>query len=205
MTNDKQSSPTVGRKVVLVAAVIGIAAIFFSSMLYRWENPSLQKAMRQQSAPSQGPSGGMPEGMAGMDMEGVRAMIQGLEKRLEENPEDLEALMQLANIRMLRGDKEGAAAYLDRVQSAAGTDKMALMDLAGRWFEMDRFDKAAIALETILQSEPDEMFAHYNLGVLYKYRLDQPQKAEAHLRTVAEGEHSFDDLREQARKALEDG
>jgi hypothetical protein len=49
------------------------------------------------------------------------------------------------------------------------------------------------------------MFAHYNLGVLYKYRLDQPQKAEAHLRTVAEGEHSFDDLREQARKALEDG
>jgi tetratricopeptide (TPR) repeat protein len=174
-------------------------------MLYRWENPSLQKAMRQQSAPSQGPSGGMPEGMGGMDMDGVRAMIQGLEKRLEENPEDLEALMQLANIRMLRGDKEGAAAYLDRVQSAAGTDKMALMDLAGRWFEMDRFDKAAIALETILQSEPDEMFAHYNLGVLYKYRLDQPQKAEAHLRTVAEGEHSFDDLREQARKALEDG
>lgn len=211
MSNDKNTSTSIGRKVVLIVAVLGVAAMFFSSMLYRWENPSLQKAMRQQAPAGQGASGmpdAAPEGMgemAGMDMEGVRAMIAGLEKKLEENPADMEALLQLASIRTMRGDKEGAVGYLDRAQVAAGSDKMTLMDIAGRWYELDRFDKASETLEIILKAEPEEMFAHYNLGVLYKYRLNNPEKAEAHLRKVAEGEHEFDDLREQAKKALEDG
>lgn len=212
MNKDKGASFPLGRKAVILAGVLGLAAMFFSSMLYRWENPGLQKAMRQQTAEAPGgagaPSGGAPEGMgglAGMDMEGVRAMIAGLEKRLEETPEDLEALLQLASIRTMRGDKDAAAAFLDRAEAAAGTDKLALMDIAGRWYELDRYDKAAEALETILKAEPDEMFAHYNLGVLYKYRLNQPEKAEEHLRKVAEGKHDFEDLREQAKKALQDG
>lgn len=207
MTNAQSTPPAVGRRIVILAAVLGILAIFVSSMLYRWDNPSLKKTMRQPSASAPGApgaQGGMSEGMAGMDMEGVRSMIEGLEQRLEENPEDLEALMQLANIRILRGDREGAAQYLDRAQQAAAADKMALMDLASRWFELDRYDKAAQTLEQILVNEPEEVFAHYNLGVLYKFRLDEPEKGERHLRRVAEGEHGFDDLRAQAKKALEE-
>ncbi|MGE4291822.1 MAG: tetratricopeptide repeat protein [Desulfovibrio sp.] len=211
MSKDNGSVFTPGRKIVLLLAVLGLAAMFFSSLFYRWEHPGLQKAMRQQASEAPqapGAAGSAPEGMggmAGMDMEGVRAMIAGLEKRLEENPKDIEALLQLASIRTMRGDKEGAAGFIDRAQAAAGSDKLALMDIAGRWFELERFDKAAQALETILRSEPDEMFAHYNLGLLYKYRLNQPEKAREHLEKVAQGKHDFEDLREQAQKALADG
>ena len=142
--------------------------------------------------------------MGGMDMEGVRTMVEALEKRLELNPKaDSEALFQMESIRSMRGDREGAAAYLERIEALGLTDKAQLMELAGRWFNLEDHARAARTLEGILALDPEEMFAHYNLGVLYKYRLAEPEKARMHLEKVAKGEHSFEELRTQAAKELE--
>lgn len=206
MTDTTAKPSNLAKALVMGAVALGVIAIFGSSMFYRFENPELQKQMRQQAPAGMGGQassgeGGMPSGM--MDMDGVREMLDGLEKRIEENPKDLDALMQAANIYMMRQDKETALDYLGKARELGGDDPQTLMQLSRLFFDLGEFEMAKGTIETILKNDPNDMFAHFNLGVILKYRLDNKVAAEEHFRIVVESEHGFEDLRTEAKKELE--
>lgn len=204
MTEDITKKSALGRKIVLGVVALGLAAMFLGSLVYRFANPELQKTMRQAQAPS-GMGGNMgqgaPEGM--MDMDAVRQMLQSLEDRIAQHPEDVEALMQAANIYVMRRDKETALGYLQRARKASGGEVQALMQLSRLFFDLEEFETARACVEDILKADPDNMFAHFNLGVILKYRLDNKKEAEEHFRIVVDGDHSFEDLRNEAKKELQ--
>ena len=117
MTVDPTVS-TRGRKAALLVTAVGLAAVFVGSLVYRMENPGMQKQVQSKAA------SGMPAQMGeqGMDMDAVRQMMAALEDRVAKDPADLEALFQLAEIQLMRQDKEGALAYLDQAREQAGDE-----------------------------------------------------------------------------------
>jgi Flp pilus assembly protein TadD len=206
-TQNETARPVLGRKVVIAALAVALAAMFVTSLAYRFTHPSMQKAMRPQAAQATGGAGasmgeGMGEGM-GMDMDAVREMLAALEERIEADPGDVEALLQAANIYLMRRDAGHAEGYIERAHEAAKDDTMALMQVAKLYFDIGEFEPAREAMGRILELEPENMFARFNMGVLLKYRLEKPKEAEEYFRQVAEGEHGFDELREEAKKELQ--
>ncbi|MGE4506372.1 MAG: tetratricopeptide repeat protein, partial [Desulfovibrionaceae bacterium] len=145
---------------------------------------------------------GMGEGM-GMDMDAVRDMLAALEARIEADPGDAEALLQAATIYLMRRDAGHAGSYITRAREAAKDDTLALMQVAKLYFDIGEFEPARESMARILELEPENMFARFNMGVLLKYRLEKSKEAEEYFRQVAEGEHGFDELREEAKKELQ--
>ena len=195
------------RKLAMGLVAIGLAAIFAGSLAYRLKHPGMQKQVRSQAS--------MPAAMGqpgaeggGMDMGQVREMMEQLQARVEENPHDFQALFQLAEIQLMRQDKEGALAYLDQAREQAGDDVPALHRLSSMYFELKQDQAAADVLRGIVELDPKDAYARYNLGVLLKYRMDDPAGAAEAFRSVVdlegvEGLEGIDDLKEQARKELE--
>lgn len=207
MTTTKSSASCPGPKVAAALVASAVIAIFVTSLVYRVQNPGMQKIIRPYHAASQ--AGGMPsmpgagDGEApGMGMDAVRAMLESLRARVAKEPGDVEALLQLAKIQRMRGDTAAAAGYMDAALESVGGNPNALHELAGMYYDMQQNDKAMRVLKMLLVGHPDDAFAHFNLGVLYRYRLKDPGKAEEQYRAVLElpgGE----DVKEQARTELE--
>lgn len=190
----------VGRKLVLAVMAVGVLALFASSLYYRFNNPDLTRNL---SARAQAPASMAGQGgMTGMDMEAVRTMLESLEARVAENPGDLEALFQLANIQVMRGDKTSAMAWLNQARGHAGDEKAALQQLAMTYYELQAFPEAAEMVRILLEMDPDDMHARYNLGILYKYRLERSEEARALFEEVVRGSHSNEQLRADAEKEL---
>ena len=196
MTTDP-STGNRGRKAALILVAVGLAAIFVGSLVYRMENPGMQKQVQSHVHATEN---GQPAG--GMDMDAVREMIDALEARLAENPADLEALFQLAEIELMRQDRDRALAYLDQARGQAGEDTAALHRLSSMYFQLERNEDAAAVLRRILEIDPNEGYASYNLGVLLRYRMGDDQAAAEAFRAVL-GMEGFDDLKEQSQKELE--
>lgn len=202
MTTTDTKGPAWGRKLVFGAVALCLAAMLVASMAYRFDNPSIQKPMRQQQV-AQAPEGMGGMAGSGMDMDAVREMLAALEQRIEADPADVEALMQAANIYIMRQDKGRAMDYLERAQQAAGGDPEALMQLSKLFFDLGEFERARQSVAAILEAQPENMFARFNMGVILKYRLNKPEEAEGYFRQVAEGDHEFEELRVEAKKELQ--
>lgn len=187
-----------GRKAALIVIAVGLAAIFVGSLDYRIDNPGMQKQVQTHVHVD----GGDQFGQGGMDMEAVRQMMAALEARLVENPADLEALFQLAEIQLMRQDRESALGYLGRVAERAGEDTAALHRLSAMYFQLEQNQAAAEVLRRIRRIDPADGYALYNLGVLLRYRMGDDQGAAEAFRAVLAME-GFDDLKEQSRKELE--
>ncbi len=196
MTTDAMNGNK-GRKAALVVVALGLAAIFVGSLIYRLQNPGMQKQVQTHSH-------GAQEGMAGqgMDMDAVRQMMEALQERVGENPADLEALFQLAEIQLMRQDEEAALGWLAQVREQAGEDIPALHRLSSMYFQMEKNEDAAEALRRIIEVDPADGYARYNLAVLLKYRVGDAEGAAEAFSSVLDLE-GFDDLKEQARAELE--
>ena len=103
----------------------------------------------------------------------------------------------------MRRDLDSALGYLHKAKHVAGNNLMFLMQLAQNFFELEQFEDARECLERILQQEPENMIAHYNLGIVLKYHLAQSQKAKEQFRFIVQAEHATEQLRAEAQKELE--
>ncbi len=203
MTNDKIIKSSLGKKIVLGVLAAGVVAMFLTSLVYRFTNPEMQKTMRQQDVAQvpEGMGAAAPEGM--MNMDEVREMLDALEERISTNSNDVEALLQAANIFIMRQDTAKAVEYMNRAGESSEASLDVFMQLSKLYYDLGEFELAIGAIDSILEIEPDNMFAHFNRGVVLKYRLERPQEAEVEFRLVAEGEHGIEDLREAALKEMQ--
>lgn len=138
----------------------------------------LSSCQRSETADVQGPidSGGesTPKHRSEMDSAGTASVgmppimqqITAYKKRLEENPEDLEALIYLGNANYDIQRFEKAIEYYDRALAIDERNTHVRTDLASSLRQIGQVDSAVEQLQRVLDQDPNQEVALYNLGVI---------------------------------------
>lgn len=185
--------PLAARRRVVLFLMVCLGVMVFGAVTYRVENPSIVQHEEQKKMP-----GGEGMGKMGGDMAGVAAMM----KKLQENPEDVEAMRALGMSFMDMQAWEKALSFWDMILERNENDVMALNQKGFCLFELEKHAEAAELFERMLSIEPHNYHAHYNLGVIYKYYLSQPDKAATHFQAVVDAAPDDPGLMSNARREL---
>ena len=170
-----------------------LGVMLFAAVSYRVENPSIVQHEQPREMPG---GGGM--GQMGGDMAAVSAMM----KKLQENPEDVQAMRSLGMSFMDMQAWDKAMSFWDMLLERDANDVMALNQKGFCLFEMEKYAEAAELFERMLTIEQKNFHAHYNLGVIYKHYLSEPDKAAAHFQAVIDAAPDDPGLIENARREL---
>ncbi len=185
--------PLLARRRVIMFLLACLGVMLFAAVAYRVENPSIV----QHEQPQEMPDGGGMEAMG--DMAGVSAMM----KKLQENPEDVESMRSLGMSFMDMRAWDKALSFWEMILQRNENDVMALNQKGFCLFELEKHSEAAALFERMLTLEQQNFHAHYNLGVIYKYYLSQPEKAVAHFQAVIDASPDDPGLMSNARRELE--
>jgi len=184
--------PQVARRRVTLFLLACLGVMIFAAVVYRVENPTnVQQEERREM-----PGGGSMDKMG--DMAGVSAMM----KRLQDNPDDVEAMRSLGMSFMEMQAWDKALSFWDMVLERRADDVMALNQKGFCLFELEQYAEAAGLFERMLGIEKENFHAHYNLGVIYKYYLEQPDTAAAHFQAVIDAAPDDPALVSNARREL---
>jgi len=184
--------PHVARRRVVFFLLACLGVMVFATVVFRVENPSLVQQEERQEMP-----GG--EGMDKMgDMAGVTAMM----KKLQENPDDVEAMRALGMSFMDMQAWDKAISFWDMILKKDANDVMALNQKGFCLFELEKYADAAGLFEQMLTREPQNFHAHFNLGIIYKHYLAQPDKAAVHFQAVLDAAPDDPELLSNARREL---
>ena len=177
------------RTTFFLLACLGI--MVFAAVTYRVDHPSIVQHEEQRQMP-----GGM--GQAGGEMSGISAMMQ----KLQANPEDVEAMRALGMAFMEMHAWDKSLTFWDMLLERNPDDVMALNQKGFCLFEMEKYADAAALFERMLAVDKDNHHGHYNLGVIYKHYLSQPEKAAAHFQAVVDALPEDSELAASARREL---
>lgn len=122
------------------------------------------------AAPGAGPAAGAPAG--GPAVERVRQ----LQARIRENPEDADAVLELARLNFQINDRVRARDLLEQYHGLRPDDYDALLTLANVSFDTGEFAKAREFYESYFEARPATPDILTDLGVAYR-NLQQPEKA----------------------------
>lgn len=169
MTSNSNAAPGLfPGKIVVFLLAVGLMVIFVSSVFYRLQNPS--RTVVRQEAPAGGKS------MKALAKMGNMGQIRDLMQALQKNPEDLPTLMSLASVFMEMGAWDRAALFLQDALNVEPTNKDALNFYGICLYQKKDYAKSAEVFSQLLELDPDNPMAHYNLGVMQKYFLDKPDE-----------------------------
>lgn len=183
-------------KAVLCVMFLAVAAMFVWSFTYRTANPSLVASVESR--------GGAP---GGEGVPGGSAMNQVMEamSRLQANPEDLGAMEEAAEAFAAAEMWDKALAILEKA-SAKDPDEPHILNLHGvTLFRLERPSEAARKFERMLELDPGNFHAQFNLGAVYKHGLQDEAKARPYFEAVAANPKADPQTKEQARKELSPG
>ena len=162
-----------GRLLVLALMGTGLAAMASSALIWfagGGSSAPRAEAVRQEVTPGPAESGS--------------AQIMEAMRRMQENPNDPEALLSAARIFSAQGNADAALSLARRASVAAPSDPrpphLAGVILAGQ----EKWEEAARELERSL-SLKDDSSARYSAAVIYRYHLKQEEKAKKHFDMAA--------------------
>ncbi len=185
MSSGLLSSSNIQRAVVAFA-IVGLAVIFLSSIWYRIESPSLVEETQTRQADQQ-----------------MMSRIAGLMQEVEQNPENVEAITQLASFFMQSEDWDKALSFWRRALNVDPDNQLALNQAGFTLFQMQQHAEAREKFHRLLEINPENHQGHFNLAIIYKYYLDEPEKAREHLEKIIEIDPDHPDLLERVRQELE--
>lgn len=189
----KQGMPVSVRKVALMIAGISLAAMVAYSVGYRMEHPSLTKHNNDHPGHAEHAS----------DMgDNPMAMVGALMQKLQENPGDIDLMSTLGRSFMSMQSWERALTFWDMILEVEAENTLALNQKGVCLFRLKRFKEAAEPLERILVIDKEDLHARFNLGILYKHYLDNPDQAKAYFQAVLDAKPDDKTLLEGARKEL---
>lgn len=183
-------------KAVLGIMFVAIAAMFLWSFAYRVDNPSLLSSVESR--------GGAP---GGEGMPGGSAMNQVMTamSRLQANPDDLGAMEEAAEAFAAAEMWDKALAILEKA-SAKDPNEPHILNLHGvALFRLERPSEAATKFERMLELDPGNFHAQFNLGAVYKHGLQDAAKAKPYFEAVAANPKADAQTKEQARQELSSG
>ncbi|MFW6324495.1 MAG: tetratricopeptide repeat protein, partial [Desulfovibrionales bacterium] len=171
---------------VLFFCAVCLLLIFGASFWYRLSHPGL--TVERVS----------PDSQTGM-MSGLGEYME----RLQEDPDDVQALMYVGRAFLQMGAWDRAAEFFSRLARVEPENASAHYFLGMSRFQLQEYEKAATRFEQVLALDHEDELSHFNLGILYKHFLDQPLKAEEHFKKVLELEPENEEIVAQAREELE--
>ena len=113
------------------------------------------------------------------DMDRARAVLQ---KALALSPDLARAHYFYARVLRSDGNYDGAAAELQKVIAQYPRDRVALNDLGRIYFLQRKYSDGVKVLNTVLEIDPEDLQAHYNLMLCYNGLGDQKQAHDHQLR-----------------------
>ena len=109
-----------------------------------------------------------PQGTAttsGANMQAL-ADLQALEKQVQANPNDMEAVLRTANLAFDNGFYDKAVTYYKRYLANNPKNPDARVDLGVCYYEMGNLDEAQKEMLTALKYDPKHLQGHFNLGIV---------------------------------------
>lgn len=191
-----------GRKAVILAVFVSLAAMFVTSFVYRLENPNLVvKAKQQHGTSASAGEGGAPAGMGGA-MNGAMSRVREYMDRVEKNPDDVEALVGLGNSFLMMRAWDRALEPLEKARRLAPDDVTVLKAVGIAYFNKADYAKATECYEGVLKLDPNDTLALFNLGVIYKHYSQKPEEAGTYFEKVLELEKEDAEMIKLAREEL---
>lgn len=218
------------RRVILALVLGGFALIFATSFIYRMNHTLVRKMVpnpahehgddqAQQSMPP-GMPGSMPEGMPGSGSMGGQTMppatgsgmgqngegmgqIRGLMQKMKENPNDPDVLIGISKQFLAMGDAASAGNFLQRALVADPSNLEAMTLLSMIRFDNQEYEESAKLLERLVTLDPENATHFYNLGMVEKHYLDNPEKGRQDLEKALQLASEGTDMSQRIAKELE--
>jgi len=181
-------SPGTMQKSVAFLAVVCLAVIFLSSLWSRVQNPSITVETR--TAPS-------------TQEQAVMAQVSALMAEVEENPENVQALTELAHAFMLMQAWERSYAFWKRILVLEPDNRLALNQAGFTLFQQERYSEAVDYFKALLKLDEENYRSLFNLGIIYKYYLDDQDKAEANFQRILDIGPEDPQVLERVRRELD--
>ncbi|MCA1743462.1 MAG: tetratricopeptide repeat protein [Desulfonatronovibrio sp.] len=176
------------QKIVAVFAMACLLGMFAVSLVNRVQNPGI--TVENKSAPVAQEQQMMSE-------------VSALMAEVDRNPDNVEALTELAHIFMLMEAWERSFAFWKRILSIEPENRLALNQAGFTLFQQERFSEAVEYFDKILQLEPDNYRSHFNLGIIFKYYLPDEDRATGHFQAILEIGPDDEELIERVNAELE--
>ncbi len=187
MSNSLISLRTMQKSVAFLA-IICLAVIFLSSLWSRVQNPGI--TVEPRSAPS-------------TEEQAMMAEVSTLMAEVERNPENIEALTELAHVFMLMQAWERSFSFWKRVLALEPENKLALNQAGFTLFQQERYAEAAGFFEELLKLDAENHRSLFNLGIIYKYYLDDQDKAQAYFEKILDLGSEDQQLLERVQRELD--
>jgi len=207
------SSITFGRKAVILTVLVSVAVMFVSSFVYRMNNPNLfvQSKQGAQQAPEDhdhdgdgiqddGPNAGQPSAM-GSAM-GNMGQIKEFIARVEANPDDVDALVNLGNAFMMMRAWDRALEPLEKANKLQPGNTDLLKGIGIAKFNKEDYVGATAVYDEILEIAPNDTLALFNLGVIHKHYFEKPDEARRYFEKVVELEKEDAEMVKLAKQEL---
>ncbi len=173
------------RKPVLAVMAAALFALLVTSFLDRTMVQAGRPARTQ--AKGKGPMAVVPELMA----------------KLQQNPNDEETILKLADAFMGGKDWQRAEHFYGEALKINPKNLGALFHRAIVNLEQARFPEAVGDFKAVLAIKPDVAEAHYYIGMVSKYELKDPQTAKEHLEKALALAPRGKELAAETQKELE--
>lgn len=175
------------RKMIVAMMAVGITAIFLTSFIMGPNVPLERQAESKKSMKSDGMSA-----------------VPALMSRIQENPKDEEALLELAELFSRTENWEKSLHFWTKALELNPNNLGGHYHRAYSLVELQRYEEAVSDYEFILKAKPDAYQAHYYLGVIYKHGLGKPDLAKKHLQQALAANPKDNELISEIKKELSD-
>ncbi len=176
------------QKSVAVLAMVCLAAIFFSSLWNRVHNPGITVETRV------GPS---------QQEQAMMGQVSTLMAEVERNPENIQALTELAQAFMVMQAWQRAYSFWQRVLALEPDNQLALNQAGFSLFQQERYTEAVDYFETLLKLDNENYRSLFNMGVIFKYYLDDQERATKYFQQILEISPDDEQLLERVRRELD--
>jgi len=204
-TETTQQPASSRRRPVIALTVLVLVAMFLVSFIYRTQNQGMQVQRRPQQAAQGADHGDSQSGIPAAMEQAMMGEIGTMMEKLQENPDDVELLLQLSERFMTLESWDKAEVFLTRAMIAQPGNLDALYKLGIVNFELQRPKDAAGYFEQIIALDPSHGHAQLNLGILYKHYLDKPEQARERFEAVLQIEGMPEEMLDVAKKELGSG
>ena len=180
------------QRLCILLLAVALVAMLGTALVKRLQHPSLTE-QRPAAMPATSDRVEVQSNMPAV-MGGGNDVVGVLMQQVGKNPQDLDALMQLAEALMHQENWQAAETFAQRASVIDLNNPQPLFMLGVILHNLGREAEAAQALEKVIALQ-DTARVRYSLGVLYLYFLDRKDKGLACLEAGLKDPKIEDDIR----------